>query len=59
MPAEPRDLGCVRSAAQLNEAIRQLWQRAGSTLSPGQRAEYERLVVAWADAVKAEIVAAA
>jgi hypothetical protein len=51
--------GSVRSAAQLNEAIRQLWQRAGGTLTPGQRAEYERLVVAWAVAVRAEVIEAA
>lgn len=59
MPRDPAACGSVRSAAQLNEAIRQLWQRAGGTLSPGQRAEYERLVVAWAGAVRAEIVEAA
>ncbi|MGW1532347.1 hypothetical protein [Streptomyces aureus] len=51
--------GSVRSAAQLNEAIRLLWQRAGGTLSPGERAEYEQLVVAWADAVRAELAEAA
>jgi ABC-type phosphate transport system ATPase subunit len=59
MPADPASSGSVRSAAQLNEDIRQLWQRAGGTLSPGQRAEYERLVVAWAVAVRAEVVEAA
>jgi hypothetical protein len=59
MPTQPQRPGSVRSAAQLNEAIRLLWQRAGGTLSPEQRAEYERLVVAWADAVRAELAEAA
>jgi hypothetical protein len=49
----------VRSAAQLNQDIRQLWLRARGGLTPRERAEYERLVVAWAVAVKAEIVTAA
>ncbi|MFF3511518.1 hypothetical protein [Streptomyces sp. NPDC002573] len=44
----------VRSADDLNEEIRALWQRAGNRLGPEERAEYERLVVAWAAAVRAE-----
>lgn len=59
MSSEPRVPGSVRSADELNEAIRQLWARSGGTLGPAERAEYERLVVAWADAVRAEIVEAA
>jgi hypothetical protein len=59
MPADIARPGSVRSAAQLNQDIRQLWLRARGGLTPRERAEYERLVVAWAVAVKAEIVTAA
>lgn len=49
--------GSVRSAAALNEEIRQLWFRAGGVLSTeAERAEYARLVVEWAGAVRAEQV---
>jgi hypothetical protein len=51
--------GSVRSAAAVNDAIRALWARAGSTLSAEQRREYERLVTEWAAAVRGEIVEAA
>ncbi len=51
--------GSVRSAAVLNEQIRALWIRAGGSLSPQERAEYELLVVQWAAAVRDEIVEAA
>ncbi|MEH0468818.1 hypothetical protein QA943_08165 [Streptomyces sp. B21-097] len=51
--------GSVRSAAELNERIRALWQRAGGTLSAQERAEYELLVVEWAAAIRGEVVAAA
>ncbi|CAM5459101.1 putative protein OS=Streptomyces alboniger OX=132473 GN=CP975_04735 PE=4 SV=1 [Streptomyces alboniger] len=51
--------GSVRSAAELNEQIRALWMRAGGTLSPQERAEYELLVVEWAAAIRGEIVQAA
>jgi hypothetical protein len=51
--------GSVRSADDLNAAIRALWQRAGGMLSTvGERAEYERLVVEWAGAVRRETGAA-
>ncbi|HKW93022.1 MAG TPA: hypothetical protein VJX92_14080 [Methylomirabilota bacterium] len=51
-PARP---GPVRSAAVLNEAIRALWQRADGRLTTAQeRDAYERLVVEWAAAVRAE-----
>ncbi|MGW3025883.1 hypothetical protein [Streptomyces sp. NPDC001221] len=54
MSPEPNRPGPVRSADDLNEEIRALWQRAGDRLGPEDRAEYERLVVAWAAAVRAE-----
>lgn len=52
--------GSVRSAAVVNEEIRALWQRAGGHLTmDADRAEYERLVVEWATAVRAEQTTAA
>ena len=51
--------GSVRSAAEVNERIRALWLRAGGTLSAPERAEYELLVVEWAEAVRDEVVEAA
>lgn len=51
--------GSVRSADAVNEEIRALWQRAGGSLSEEQAAVYRRLVVEWADAVRAEVVEAA
>ncbi|MEU1496038.1 hypothetical protein [Streptomyces sp. NPDC005732] len=51
--------GSARSAAELNAQIRALWMRAGTTLTAAERREYEQLVVAWAAAVRAELVAAA
>ena len=53
----PKALACgpVRSAAELNDLIRALWQRVGGRpFTPDERAEYEQLVVAWAEAVRAE-----
>lgn len=55
----PPAAGFVRPAAVVNELIRGLWTRAGGTLSPVERTEYEQLVVEWATAVRAEIVEAA
>lgn len=49
--------GSVRSAADLNAAIRDLWQRAGGYLTTEQRREYEQLVTRWAAAVRRERVA--
>ncbi|EGX56993.1 hypothetical protein SZN_24980 [Streptomyces zinciresistens K42] len=49
----------MRSAAEVNEAIRALWLRAGGSLSARERAEYELLVVEWAAAIRDEIVKAA
>lgn len=57
-PTSPRD-GSVRSAAELNEEIRALWARAGGTLSAEERQAYAALIVAWADAIRAEVVEAA
>ncbi|WP_129310543.1 hypothetical protein [Streptomyces sp. L2] len=51
--------GSVRSAAEVNEQIRALWLRAGGTLSVPERAEYELLVVEWAEAIRGEVVEAA
>ncbi|MQY37080.1 hypothetical protein SRB17_50830 [Streptomyces sp. RB17] len=51
--------GSVRSAAEVNEQIRALWLRAGGTLSVQERAEYELLVVEWAEAIRGEVVEAA
>ncbi|AWE49078.1 hypothetical protein ACWD6Q_07660 [Streptomyces nigra] len=53
------DPGSVRSAAEVNEAIRALWMRAGGSLSAQEREEYELLVVEWAAAIRAEVVQAA
>ncbi|MFE9613578.1 hypothetical protein [Streptomyces sp. NPDC006012] len=51
--------GSVRSAAEVNEQIRALWLRAGGSLSAQERAEYELLVVEWAEAIRGEIIEAA
>ncbi|GAA2227877.1 hypothetical protein GCM10010104_20460 [Streptomyces indiaensis] len=51
--------GSVRSAAEVNEEIRALWQRTGGTLSAEERAEYEMLVVEWAAALRSGVVKAA
>jgi len=49
----------VRPAAEINEQIRALWMRAGGSLSPEEREEYELLVVEWAAAVRGRVVEAA
>ncbi|MEU0056232.1 hypothetical protein [Streptomyces sp. NPDC006334] len=51
--------GSVRSAAEVNEQIRALWQRTGGSLSAQDRSEYELLVVEWAVAVRGDVVRAA
>ncbi|MEV6017230.1 hypothetical protein CW362_26280 [Streptomyces populi] len=51
--------GSVRSAAALNEQIRALWTRTGGSLSAQERAEYELLIVKWAEAIRGEIIEAA
>ncbi|GAQ58286.1 hypothetical protein [Streptomyces acidiscabies] len=59
MSPDPGAPGSVRSAAELNERIRSLWLRAGGSLSAHERAEYELLVVEWAEAIRGEVVEAA
>lgn len=51
--------GSVRSAAEVNEQIRALWLRAGGSLSPQEREEYEALVVEWAAAIRGSVIEAA
>ncbi|RZU17863.1 hypothetical protein [Streptomyces sp. BK239] len=51
--------GSVRSASEVNEQIRALWQRTGGSLSAEDRSEYELLVVEWAAAVRGDVVRAA
>ena len=48
--------GAPRSADQLNERIRGLMLCSGGRLSDEQRAEYQVLVVAWAAAIRKEVV---
>ncbi|MFD5057941.1 hypothetical protein [Streptomyces sp. NPDC058394] len=43
----------------MNEDIRALWERSGAVLSSEGREEYERLLVEWAAAVRADVVEAA
>ena len=59
MPPTPVPPGSVRSAAVVNEEIRQLWTDTRVRLSDEGRARLERLYVEWAAAVRAEIVKAA
>ncbi|MBO4257947.1 hypothetical protein [Streptomyces griseorubiginosus] len=59
MSRESMAPGSVRSAAEVNEQIRALWLRAGGSLSAQERAEYELLVVEWAEAVRADVIEAA
>ncbi len=51
--------GSARSAAEVNEQIRALWLRAGGSLSPQERAEYELLVIEWAAAIRGAVIEAA
>jgi hypothetical protein len=48
-----------RSAADVNTEIRGLWARAGSALSAAEQEHYQRLLVEWAAAVRADVVKAA
>lgn len=59
MSPNPLAPGRVRPAAAVNEDIRALWPRAGTQLNAKERAKYERLLIEWAAAIKAEIVEAA
>ncbi|MEU2492793.1 hypothetical protein [Streptomyces sp. NPDC007883] len=49
-----RELGSVRSAAEVNAEIRALWAKSGSRLSAAAEAKYQQLLVEWAAAVAAE-----
>ncbi|MET7308527.1 hypothetical protein ACWD7C_30120 [Streptomyces sp. NPDC005134] len=48
MSRSPRPSNSMRSAAVVNEEIRDLWQRSGGCLSPDDEEEYQRLLVEWA-----------
>ncbi|MFD7897504.1 hypothetical protein [Streptomyces sp. SID4917] len=43
----------------VNAEIRALWARAGSSLPPAEQERYQRLLVEWAAAVRADVVTAA
>ena len=58
MPPTP-PCGPVRSAAAINAAIRALWPHPAVRLSDEERAQYERLVQEWAQAVRDEVAEAA
>ncbi|MFE4176887.1 hypothetical protein ACFRR7_33415 [Streptomyces sp. NPDC056909] len=55
----PSACDSVRSAAVVNAEIRALWARAGSALSSAEQERYQRLLVEWAAAVRADVVTAA
>jgi len=59
MPRTPAAPASARPAAVVNEEIRALWQRSGGVLTPEGQREYERLLVEWATAVRADVVEAA
>lgn len=59
MPPAPSPSGPLRSAAELNAAIRALWPHPAVRLSDADRAEYEVLVQEWAAAVREQVVEAA
>lgn len=48
-----------RSAAEVNEEIRALWQRSGGRLTREQRQQYQRLVTEWAAATPRDQAGAA
>jgi hypothetical protein len=51
--------GRVRSAAELNSAIRALWSHPAVPLTDGQRAEYERLCAELRAVERGDVVEAA
>nr|WP_079143334.1 hypothetical protein [Streptomyces luteocolor] len=64
MSPSPSPGGGVRSAEELNAAIRALWPHPAVRLSDAQRAEYEVLVAEWtrvsqAEALRGDIAEAA
>ncbi|MFF1835991.1 hypothetical protein ACFVXE_17560 [Streptomyces sp. NPDC058231] len=48
MSRPPYSSDSVRSAAVVNEEIRDLWQHSGGCLSPDDEDQYQRLLVEWA-----------
>lgn len=50
MSPYPNTSVSVRPASEINEAIRDLWQRSGGMLSPEDEREYQSLLVEWAAA---------
>ncbi|MEU1471969.1 hypothetical protein ABZ434_27565 [Streptomyces sp. NPDC005761] len=59
MSPTPCPSGSVRSAAVVNEDIRDLWERSGGCLSAEDEEEYQRLLVEWAAATGADARSAA
>ncbi|MFD7794304.1 hypothetical protein [Streptomyces sp. NPDC059759] len=53
MSPTPPASGQPRPAAAVNEDIRALWAKARGSLTAEERAEYERLLAEWADAIVA------
>ncbi|MEW1719506.1 hypothetical protein [Streptomyces sp. NPDC093109] len=49
----------MRTAAVVNDEIRALWTRSGGRLRPADQERYQRLLVEWAAAVRADVVEAA
>lgn len=56
MPLSPPGSTPARSAAVVDAEIRALWRLAGRVLTVEQRREYERLLMEWAAAERAERV---
>jgi len=59
MSPSPSPSGLLRSAAVVNEEIRQLVRGAGRRLTDEEKALLDTLYLEWAAAVRAEIVPAA
>lgn len=59
MPPTPLPSGPVRSAAVVNEEIRELVQRAGRRLTDDEKALLNGLYIEWSAAVQAEVDVAA
>ncbi|UOB09053.1 hypothetical protein MQE23_08310 [Streptomyces sp. HP-A2021] len=51
--------GAVRSAAELNQAIRALWSHPAVPLTDGQRAEYAQLLAELRQVERGDVTAAA
>ncbi|MFF2009605.1 hypothetical protein ACFVWY_11090 [Streptomyces sp. NPDC058195] len=52
MSRSPCSSETTRTAAAVNEEIRDLWQRSGGCLSPEDEEQYQRLLVEWAAATR-------